>query len=390
MAETPLRIIGTSVTLPEALRQRAARDLGFPITFEIHDGPSCLQRGVTRPESYDVYDQWFHSVDLLWVAGSIEAIDVARIERWAQVSSLARKGYLTDRDRKGRGACPANVLFIQDNNTLGPEPQQRIAMLPTSYNADAFAYGRGVIADLAAGEQESWSWLLDERWHNRCVISDDPASSIVELTLAAVSAGLIHVADTGNLTIEEIDALFELLVRRKKAGYFARSWASHEDSVRLMLTPGNMLGSLWSPAFYELRALGADAVYAAPKEGYRGWHSGLSLSVLLTNEMRDKAYTYLNWWLSGVPGAIMARQGYYMSVVEPLRDTLTKAEWDYWYDGKPATADLPSINGEMAVRRGEMRKGGSYSDRVSSIAVWSTIMDENNYIVRRWREFLDG
>jgi putative spermidine/putrescine transport system substrate-binding protein len=388
--QTPLKVIGTSVTLHDSLRKQAERDLGFPISFEIHDGKDCQQRGVMHPESYDIYDQWFHSVDLLWTAGSIEPIDTARIERWHQISPLVRDGTLGGRDGKARGSCPADVLYVLENNTLGSLPGRNISMLPTTYNVDAFAYSSDLVQDLAPHEAESWAWLFDDRWHNRCVISDDPGSSIVELAIAAVASGLIEVADIGNLTIEEADALFDLLNQRKKAGHFARSWASHEESVRLMSMPANMLGSLWSPAFYQLRALGRDLVYAAPKEGSRGWHSGLSLSAALSDDMRDNAYAFLNWWLSGVPGAIMARQGYYMSVVEPLRDTLSQAEWDYWYDGQPALMDLPSIDGDIAVRRGEVRKGGSYRERVSSIAVWSTIMDEQNYIIRRWREFLDS
>lgn len=389
MAKTPLRIIGTSVTLPACLRSRAAQDLDFPISFEVLDGLSCQQRGVTLPESYDVYDQWFHSVDLLWTAGSLEPIEVARIERWPQIGSLTRSGYLSDHMRVSSGTSPASVLFIQDNNKLGPTAQSRISMLPTIYNVDAFAYSSDLVANLSDGEEESWAWLFDERWRRRCATSNDPAASIVELALAAVSAGLIEVADIGNLTIEEIDALFDLLMWRKKAGYLMRSWASHEESVRMMSMPGNLLGSLWSPAFYELRARGHDIIYAAPKEGYRGWHSGLSLSADLSDEMRENAYAYLNWWLSGVPGAIMARQGYYTSVTEPLKRTLTDAEWDYWYEGRPAATDLPSASGQIAVREGEIRKGGSHSERISSIKVWSTIMDEHNYIVRRWREFLD-
>ena len=86
MAEA-LRVIGTSATLTGALRRQAHADLDFPIEFEVLDGLACQSRGVLSPESYDVYDQWFHSLDLLWTAGSIQAIDTGRIGRWPQVRS---------------------------------------------------------------------------------------------------------------------------------------------------------------------------------------------------------------------------------------------------------------------------------------------------------------
>ncbi|RUU52886.1 hypothetical protein EOD07_25685 [Mesorhizobium sp. M2C.T.Ca.TU.002.02.1.1] len=84
----------------------------------------------------------------------------------------------------------------------------------------------------------------------------------------------------------------------------------------------------------------------------------------------------------------MARQGYYMSVVEPVKQSLSPAEWNYWYGGLPAAHDLPGLAAPVVVRAGERREGGDYKERVSRIAVWSTIMPEHNYLARRWREFL--
>ncbi len=104
--------------------------------------------------------------------------------------------------------------------------------------------------------------------------------------------------------------------------------------------------------------------------------------------MLDVAYEYLNWWLSGWAGAVMARQGYYMSVPERARAHLTNDEWAYWYGGQPACADLPGPDGRRVVRAGRVRSGGSYWHRASHIAVWNTTMDEHNYLVRRWNQFV--
>jgi putative spermidine/putrescine transport system substrate-binding protein len=35
-----------------------------------------------------------------------------------------------------------------------------------------------------------------------------------------------------------------------------------------------------------------------------------------------------------------------------------------------------------------VRDGGSYWDRFKNIAVWNSLMDENDYLVKRWTEFL--
>ena len=92
----------------------------------------------------------------------------------------------------------------------------------------------------------------------------------------------------------------------------------------------------------------------------------------------DAAYDYLNWWLSGWPGAMMARQGYYMAAQENVLDHLSPAEWDYWYLGKPASTDLCGPDGTVIVRRGAVRNGGSYWERLSRISVWNSSIDEHN------------
>ena len=38
--------------------------------------------------------------------------------------------------------------------------------------------------------------------------------------------------------------------------------------------------------------------------------------------------------------------------------------------------------------RSDVRTGGSYWNRYSKIAVWNSLMDENDYLVKRWTEFL--
>lgn len=381
-----LRVIGTSATLTGDLRRQAHADLDFPIEFEVLDGLSCQSRGVLSPESFDVYDQWFHSLDLLWTAGSIQAIDTRQIRHWPQIldsGAFAGGG-------QGFGTRPADILFVQPDRSLSGVPGTAISMLPTTYNVDSFAYTPELAARRRSHEPESWAWLLDGRWHGRCALSLDPAASAVELALAVQAAELMRIGDPGDLTIEEIDEMFGHLLARKRSGHFGRFWNSAEDSVRLLSTSGCVVSSLWSPAYYGMRKLGHDLTYAAPMEGYRGWHSGMCLSAAIQGDRLDMAYRYLNWWLDGVPGAIMARQGYYISVPSRLRDTLTDHEWDYWYGGLPAAADLPDLSGAIVARKGERRAGGGYRQRLSNVAVWSTIMPEHNYLVRRWHEFLQA
>ena len=73
-----------------------------------------------------------------------------------------------------------------------------------------------------------------------------------------------------------------------------------------------------------------------------------------------------------------------------MKKYLEPEEWDYWYLGKPAAKDLPDPFGTIIIKKGEVREGGSYWARYSKIAVWNSLMDENNYLEKRWSEFLSA
>ena len=84
----------------------------------------------------------------------------------------------------------------------------------------------------------------------------------------------------------------------------------------------------------------------------------------------------------------MARQGYYISNPERSGSYLSAAEWNYRYQGEPTSEDLSGLDGDILIKKGATRDGGSYVHRMSHIAVWNSVMDEHNYLVRRWNEFL--
>jgi putative spermidine/putrescine transport system substrate-binding protein len=39
-------------------------------------------------------------------------------------------------------------------------------------------------------------------------------------------------------------------------------------------------------------------------------------------------------------------------------------------------------------KAGAVRDGGSFWDRMGKVACWNTLMDENQYMVKKWNEFL--
>jgi len=104
--------------------------------------------------------------------------------------------------------------------------------------------------------------------------------------------------------------------------------------------------------------------------------------------VKDVAYEYMNWWLSGWPGAFIARQGYYISNPQRSASYLSDAEWNYWYAGKIASEPLKGPDGKISVKAGAQRNGGSYESRLSNVAVWNTVMPTYEYSLQKWYELI--
>ncbi len=388
--KTKIRVLGTHVTLQEELRKRAMSDLGIELEFEPKGSAAVLQKASVSPQSFDLYEQWSNSINVLWRSGSIQAIEKKRIHNWSEINSLCKTGRLTPDAKVGKGDAPFKILNVQANNSLGANETESISFLPYVHNVDSYGYNTKYIEKGVPYETESWGWLLDEKYSGKVAIVNAPTIGLFDLALAAQTRGLVNINDIGALTRAELDALFKVLMEYKKRGHFSGFWTSVPESVDFMATGRVVLESMFSPGVSALNGRGVPVVYAAPKEGYRGWHGVMCLSSMTKGKEKDAAYDYMNWWLSGWPGAFIARQGYYISNPQRSQQHLSKDEWDYWYQGKAAATDLRGTDGKISVQAGEIRTGGSYKKRFSNVAVWNTVMPTYEYSLQKWYEFISS
>lgn len=384
LRERRLRVLGSSLTLLPEVTCQAQADLGFAIEVERLDFPSCQRRAAQRPGSYDVYEQCFHNLDIVWFWGALQPIDSQRIAEWDDLSDLAKEGGVTKYSWRGQGDAPVRKLYVQPGGLLGPQPQRMISMLPTVHNMDSFGYDSRVFGP-PDEVRPSWAWLLDRRARGGIALVDEPAIGIFDAALALEAAGEMVFDDIANMSIGEIDALMAILEDRRARGWFRSAWREVGEAAALIERGEVVVQSMWSPVYARISV--PHFVEADPVEGYRAWHGGAGLSRHLDGARLDMAYEYLNWWLSGHAGAVMARQGYYNSTPRRTRAHLRPEEWDYWYEGQIARTDLCGPSGQVAVRAGARRPGGSYAERARRIAVWNTVMDEYNYSARAWDRF---
>jgi putative spermidine/putrescine transport system substrate-binding protein len=358
------------------------------LTFEAKGESELVQKATTQPNQFDLYEQWTDSIRTLWHAQVIQPVDTERLTYWKEINDISKKGRITPDAPIGLGDAPYKILNVQSDGSLGTRFTGQISFLPYVHNVDSFGYNTNAIPKGVPYETESWGWLLDPKHKGKVGIVNAPTIGLFDLALAAQARGLMTFADMGNMTIEEIDQLFGILLELKKKKHFAGFWNTVPQSADF-ITSGRMnVGSMFSPAVSMANASGTPVTYAAPKEGYRAWHGVMCMSRECQGAVKDAAYDYMNWWLSGWAGAFIARQGYYISNPERSRPLLSITEWDYWYGGKPTNVPLKGTDGRVSVAAGDIRTGGSYINRFSHVAIWNTVMENYEYSLERWYEFL--
>jgi len=383
-----IKVVGTHVTLQEAIRKQAHKDLGINIEFYPGGSAEVMLKASTDPTAFDLYEQWSNSIRPLWEADAIQPIETKRLKYWDEINPLSKTGKISPKAKIGAGDSPNKILFIQKDGSLGPKQSDEISFMPYVHNVDSFGYNSAVIPKGIPYETESWGWLLDDKYHGKVALVNEPTIGIFDAALAVEAKGLMKFKDMGNMSRKEIDQLFSILIKYKKNGHFRGVWSSVPHSTELMASKQVVIESMFSPAVATLNGMGVPCIYAAPKEGYRAWHGVQCLSSACEGETKDAAYAYMNWWLSGWAGAFIARQGYYISNPQRARKQMSADEWDYWYEGKEAASDLKGTDGKISVKKGSVRTGGSYIRRFENIAVWNTVMPNYDYTLSKWNEFV--
>ena len=89
-----LRVLGTSITIIDPIVALAEADLSFKVEYEVLDFISCQRKAALKPGAYDVYDQCFHNLDIVWFWGALpaghELVSAARIT----LADLADRDYI--------------------------------------------------------------------------------------------------------------------------------------------------------------------------------------------------------------------------------------------------------------------------------------------------------
>ena len=381
-----LRQFGTGVSNLNDVAVKVKEDLGFTLEMTALDSDSVTQRAATQPKSFDIADIEYWICKKVWPTGNLQAMDVSKIKNYDKIAGTFTSGKLTPTSEIAQGTAPHTVGFTDSVNgkEFAKEQTGWMTLIPTIYNADTL----GIRPDLINRPIDTWAELLNPEFKGKASILDISSIGIMDMAMVVEALGDYKYGDKGNMTKEEIDMTFKIFTEAKKAGQFRAFWKSFDESVNLMASGEVVIQSMWSPAITAVRSKGIPCVYQPLKEGYRSWGGGLGLSANLSGLELEAAYEYINWYLSGWVGGYLMRQGYYSAVPETSKNFMTEDEWGFWYEGKPAQGDIVNPQGVVMEKAGAVRDGGSFIERMGAVACWNSVMDENQYMVRKWNEFI--
>jgi putative spermidine/putrescine transport system substrate-binding protein len=385
--EKVLRYLGTAVNQSDDITKKVKADTGITIQNIVATTDDVTKRVITQPNSFDILDTEYFSLKKLVPSGNILAMDAKKIKEFDNITPVFTKGQLPNGKVIGdQGTAPKKVMFLegQHSTKFSATPTEWVTLIPTVYNADTL----GIRPDLIKRPINSWAELLNPEFKGKAAILNIPSIGIMDAAMVVESTGKYKYPDKGNMTKAEIDMTMGVLTEAKKAGQFRAFWKDFNESVNLMASGETVIQSMWSPAVTAVRTKGIPCVFQPLKEGYRSWASGFCMSKGVTPKQADMVYEFVNWYLSGWAGAYLNRQGYYSAVLSTAKANMEPYEWAYWMEGKPAEKDIKGPDGSMLEKAGAVRDGGSYDDRMGSVACWNAVMDENDYMVRKWNEFI--
>lgn len=385
--EKVLRYLGTAVNQSADITAMVKKELGITLENIVATTDDVTKRVATQPNSFDILDTEYFSLKKLVPSGNILSMDAKKIKEFDNITPIFTKGELPNGKKIGdQGTAPKKVMFVEGEGSskFSATPTQWVTLIPTVYNADTL----GIRPDLIKRPITSWAELLNPEFKGKASILNIPSIGIMDAAMVVEATGQYKYPDKGNMTKAEIDLTMKVMTEAKKAGQFRAFWKDFNESVNLMASGETVIQSMWSPAVTAVRSKGIACTFQPLKEGYRSWASGFCMSKGVTDKQKEWVYEFVNWYLSGWAGAYLNRQGYYSAVLPTAKANMSADEWGYWMEGKAAIGDIKAPDGTVLEKAGAMRDGGSYDDRMGNVACWNAVMDENDYMVSKWNEFI--
>ncbi len=367
LAKEQLRTIGLSVTVQDRIladfkaKSGVGKTVGTAATF-----PDAQTKIISGAKDFDVYEAIAERLPAVVMTKNVSPVATKDLKNWGNI----RDTFTKPNPKFGPKAQITGQIWADAGQTS-------LYLVPTVYNYDSIGYNPNV---LTAEEANSWTAIFDKKWKGKSGLNTDPLIAIGQAILAMNTLGLSDVKNPGNPDKKQIDEAVKFLISKKKEGQFRALWGDFGELVNLMASGEMVVCDAWQPAVMAVKAQGRPCKYASPKEGYRAWAIGVS--VLANSPNKAAAVAYADYWLSGPPAIAVSEQGYY-SPSTNVKKVMAPEKYAFWYDGAPWVG-AP----ERGIKEGDLRDGGSLTQRASQVAYWHQWPDAYDYLIQKWNEFL--
>jgi spermidine/putrescine-binding protein len=216
---------------------------------------------------YDVFtDNGGGMEDAMSENGVIVPIDRKRLKNW---------NLLRDEVRNDDGPAAHS---IRSKGTL--------YAIPYLSNADSLAY----LPDKLNFTPDSWEPLFDSQFKGRVAMQDDFGPTLTNTAIYLKGSGKVEIKDPSNMEPNEVKAVCQFLIDKKKQGQFRTFWNGFQQSVDLLVSQEVVMMSCWEPQVYVSRRKGVFVEYGTMKEGHQVWNNIVMLSKGGKQRGKEAAY----------------------------------------------------------------------------------------------------
>ena len=243
-------MITLGVEWPQGAEQQAEKDLGFKFNVQPMSTNAQVQKSITAPRSFDILGGYNYQFFQIWPTGNFQPVDRTKIRAWNRLLPGLHQGQGAAgpqglHPRPGQRALPRDVRRpgrqhrpAPDEGRAAHQPADRPVVERRHEQGDSAAsrsrggssgrrptstwtrWATTATSSRRRPPQVSWAELLNARHKGRVAVLNDPGIAMADLGNAVQALGLMKFKNLGNMTRGEMDRLFTILARYKKAGHF--------------------------------------------------------------------------------------------------------------------------------------------------------------------------
>ena len=369
------------------IAKKAKEDLGINIEYVPVTTDDVAKRIITQPNSFDIVDSEYFSLKKLMPSGNLLGMDAKKIKLADKITPVFTKGEVAGKKIGDQGTAPNKVFYLEGQNAkkFAASPTEWITLIPTTYNADTL----GIRPDLIKRPIESWTELLNPEFKGKASILNIPSIGIMDAAMVIEATGKHKYADKGNMTKDEIDLTITMLIEAKKAGPVPRLLEGFQrerqpdglgrDGDPVHVVAGRDQGAL------------ARACPACTSRSRRATAPGPPASACRrpsTARSSTRPTSSSTGSCPAGPAPTSTARATTPRCSRPRRRTWSPTSGPTGWKASPPRRTSRRRTARIMEKAGAVRDGGSYDARMGSVACWNAIMDENDYMVRKWNEFI--